>query len=161
MSAGRQARLAAFFLALTQGIIWSATAAAATLIDDSGSQALEPSVTMRWQTPVPGRRVNHADDQLSGAVRVRVHLDLAPWLHRSGRIYLNLPAQAPGPIDINWTTQGRFSSGQLRSGNRMLVYAGPIEAPVFEELFVFQFSVDGRLLDTATRVSYNFEIDED
>ena len=161
MSAGYRARAAGFFLALLQGIIWSATAAAATLIDDSGSQSLEPSVTMRWQTPVPGRRGKRADDQLSGTVRVRVRLDLAPWLHRSGRIYLNLPSQPPGPIDINWTTQGRFSSGQLRSGNRMLVYAGPIESPVFEEQFVFQFSVDGRLLDAATRVTYHFEIDED
>jgi hypothetical protein len=154
-------RAAGFFLALSLGIIWCATAAAATLIDDSGSQALEPSVSMRWQTPTPGRRGTHADDALTGATRVRVHLDLTRWLHRSGHIYLHLPAQSPGPIDMSWNTQGRFSSGQLRSGNRMLVYAGPIESPVFEELFVFQLSVEGRLLDAATAVSYYFEMDED
>ncbi len=161
MSAGSFKRVAGFFLVLAQSIIWPAVATAATIIDDSASQSLEPSVSMRWQTPVPGRRRTSADDQLSGLVRVRVRLDLAPWLHRRGRIYFSLPSQPPGPIDISWSTQGRFSSGQLRSGNRLLVYAGPIESPVFEELFVFQFSVDGRLLDSAARVTYNFEIDED
>lgn len=161
MSTPWRMHLAGFFLALAPVIIWPAAAHAATIIDDSASQLLEPSVTMRWQTPTPGRRGSRADDQLSGIARVRVRLDLAPWLHRSGRIYLSLPAQPPGPLDISWSTQGRFSSGQLRSGNRLLVYAGPIESPVFEELFEFQFSVDGRLLDGAARVTYHFEMDED
>jgi hypothetical protein len=138
MSTPWRMHLAGFFLALAPVIIWPAAAHAATIIDDSASQLLEPSVIMRWQTPTPGRRGSRADDQLSGIARVRVRLDLAPW-----------------------STQGRFSSGQLRSGNRLLVYAGPIESPVFEELFEFQFSVDGRLLDGAARVTYHFEMDED
>jgi hypothetical protein len=152
---------AGFFLLPALSIICSATAAGATTIDDSSSQSLEPSVSMRWQTPAPGRRGARTDDRLTGAARVRVRLDVTSWLHRSGRIYLSLPAQPPGPIDMNWTAQGRFSSGQLHSGNRMLVFAGPIESPIFEELFVFQFSVSGRLLDAATSVNYHFEMDED
>jgi len=154
-------RAARFFLVPALGIIWTVAAARTTTIDDSASQSLDPAVTLRWQTPAPGRRGPRADDALVGAARVRVHLDLAPWLHRSGRIFLHLPAQPPGPIDMAWSTQGRLGSGQLRSGNRMLVFAGPIESPVLEELFYFQFSIDGRLLEGAAPVTYYFEMDED
>jgi hypothetical protein len=161
MSTGIRSYLAGFFLVLALCIIWSSRASAATLIDDSASQALDPVAMMRWQAPAPGRRSAQTDNLLTGAMRIRVRLDLTPRLHRSGRIYLNLPMQSPGPIEMSWVTQGRFSSGKLRSGNRMLVYAGPIESPAFEELFVFQFSVDGRLLDTSVRVSYHFEMEED
>jgi hypothetical protein len=51
--------------------------------------------------------------------------------------------------------------GQVRSGNRVLVYAGPITAPFMEDVFRFQFSVDGRLLPRPMPVTYHFEMDED
>ena len=46
----------AFFLACALSIIWTAAAQAkTTTIDDSGTQALEPSVSMRWETSTPSR----------------------------------------------------------------------------------------------------------
>jgi hypothetical protein len=150
----------AFFLACALSIIWAAAAQAkTTTIDDSGTQALEPSVSMRWQTATPSRAGR--GNLMVGTTTLRVRLNVTPWLRRNGRIYLDLPAQQPGPISTSWITQGRFLSGQLHSGNRVLIYAGPIAAPFLEDVMKFQFSVDGALLPRPTPVTFHFEMDED
>ena len=150
---------AAFFLALALTIFWSPAAPARSLpIDDSGSQALEPAVIMRWKTPAPR---SGAGNPMQGTTTIRVRINVMPWLRHSGRIYLVLPLQRPGPIGLSWTTQGRFMPGALQSGNRVLVYAGPITTPFMEDVFKFQFSVDGSLLPRTVPVSYHFEMDED
>lgn len=149
----------AFFFALALSIICSAPVRAKTsTIDDSGTQALEPAVSMRWKTATPGRA--RADNFMVGTTTIRARLNVLPWLHRSGRIYLNLPAQQPGPFTANWTTQGRFLPGQVQSGNRALLYSGPITAPVMEEVMSFQFNMNAALLGRPFPISLRFEIDE-
>ena len=150
----------AFFLALALTIIWTPAAQAKTVtIDDSGTTALEPSVSMRWKSATPSR--SGADNLMVGTTTIRVRLNVMPWLKRSGRIYLSLPAQPPGPIGASWTAQGRFLSGQVRSGNRVLLYAGPITTPFMEDVLRLQFAVDGTLMRHALPVTFNFEMDED
>jgi hypothetical protein len=158
--ASRTARPAgAFFLAAALTIIWTGAALGkSTPIDDSGTQALEPSVSLRWQSPRPSR--SRGDNVMVGTTTVRVRINVLPWVRRSGRIYLVLPAQQPGPVSASWVTQGRFMAGQVRSGNRVLVYAGPITAPFMEDVFKFQFSVDGNLVQRAFPLTYRFEMDE-
>jgi hypothetical protein len=155
-----RAKRAAFFLAYALSIIWASAAPAKTItIDDSGTQSLEPSVSLRWKSPTPSRA--GADNLMVGTTTIRVRINVMPWLRRTGRIYLNLPAQPPGPIAASWTTQGRFLPGQLQSGNRVLVYAGPIAAPFMEDVLTFRFSVDGTLVRRSFPVSFHFEMDED
>ena len=149
-----------FFLGLAFSIIWAAPAQAkSTTVDDSGSVAIEPTVLMRWKTAVPTRTA--AGKLMVGTMTVRVRINVMPWLKRSGRIYLALPAQQPGPISLSWTTQGRLLPGQLVSGNRVLVYAGPITTPFMEDTLTFQFSVAGTLMQRAVPVTYHFEMDEE
>jgi len=153
-------RPATFFLALAFSIIWSAAAQAkTTTIDDSGTTALEPFVSLRWKSVAPPR--GGVDNSMIGTLTSQVRLNVMPWLKRSGRIYLSLPAQQPGPITLSWVAQGRFHSGQLRSGNRVLVYAGPITTPFMEDIFKFQFTVDGALVRRPFPVTFRFEMDED
>jgi hypothetical protein len=159
MNLGRRGAMSAFFLAASLSIIWPPTAQAkTTLIDDSGTQALEPSVSLRWKSAAPSR--TGGGNLMIGTSTIRVRLNVAPWLHRSGRIYLNLPAQQPGPIAISWLTQGRLQPGQLQSGNRMLVYAGAVTAPIMEDTLTLQFSVDGTLVRRTFPVTFHFEMDE-
>jgi hypothetical protein len=154
------ARGSTFFLALAFSIIWAAAAHAKSLtLDDSGSVAIEPSVLMRWKTAVPTRTA--AGKLMVGTTTIRVRINVMPWLKHSGRIYLALPAQQPGPISLSWTTQGRILPGQLVSGNRVLVYAGRITTPFMEDTLTFQFSVDGALMRRAVPVTYHFEMDEE
>jgi hypothetical protein len=147
-----------FFLALSLVIIWRAAPAATRTLDDSGTQALEPGVSMRWQTAVPPR--SGGADLLVGTTTIRVRINVTPWLKRSARIYLALPAQPPGPLAASWTTQGQLLPGQLRSGNRVLVYAGPITAGFIEDTLKFQFSVNAALIGRAYPVNFHFEMDE-
>jgi hypothetical protein len=158
--ASRTARpAAAFFLAAALTIFWGGTAQGKSIpIDDSGTQALEPAVSLRWQSPRPSR--SGGDNLMVGTTTIRVRINVLPWIRRSGRIYLVLPAQQPGPVSASWVTQGRFMPGQVRSGNRVLVYAGPITAPFMEDVFKFQFSVDGNLVQRAFPLTYRFEMDE-
>jgi len=150
----------AFFLAIGFAIIWTPAARARTIqIDDSGTQALEPAVSLRWKTAAPSRAGD--GNLMIGTSTIRVRLNVTPWMRRSGRIYLNLPAQPPGPIAVSWTTQGRFLQGQLHSGNRMLLYAGPISAPFLEDVLTLRFSVDGRLVRRTFPVNFHFEMDEE
>ena len=79
----RPARQAAFFLAHAFCIIWASTAQAkTTAIDDSGTQALEPSVSMRWKSAAPSR--SGADNLMVGTTTIRVRINVTPWLHHSG-----------------------------------------------------------------------------
>jgi hypothetical protein len=154
------ARRSTFFLSAAFSIIWAAAAHAKSMtVDDSGSVAIEPAVLMRWKTAVPTRTA--AGKLMVGTTTIRVRINVMPWLKHSGRIYLALPAQQPGPISLSWTTQGRFLPGQLVSGNRVLVYAGPITTPFMEDTLTFQFSVAGSSMQRAVPVSYHFEMDEE
>jgi hypothetical protein len=160
MIGSRGAVVPAFFLAWLLSIIWAPAASAkTTLIDDSGTQSLEPSVSMRWKSATPSRSGH--DTMMVGTTTIRVRINVMPWLHRSGRIYLNLPAQQPGPITASWVTQGRLASAQVHSGSRVLVYAGAISTPFMEDVLKFQFNVDGTLIRRPVPVSFHFEMDED
>jgi hypothetical protein len=156
-SARRTARDFFFALALTI-ISGGAAHAGSVTIDDSGTQALEPAVSMRWMTATPARSA--AANVMIGTTTVRVRLNVMPWLRHAGRIYLSLPAQQPGPIRLSWITQGRFQPGQVQSGNRVLIYSGPITTPFLEDTLTLRFVVDGALLRRPVPVTYHFEMDE-
>ncbi len=158
-AASRSTPAAAFFLALALSIIWAPAAQAkTTTIDDSGTQSLEPTVSMRWRTATPSR--SGGANLLVGTTTIRVRLNVLPWLKHSARIYLSLPAQPPGPISASWVAQERFLSGQLQSGNRVLIYAGPITTPFMEDVLKLQFTMDGALMRRPFPVTFHFEMDE-
>jgi hypothetical protein len=146
-------------LGVSLAIIWQGCAQAKTIVlDDSGTQALEPSVSMRWKSATPAR--SGAQNLLIGTTTIRVRINVMPWIRHTGRIYLSMPAQQPGPITASWTTQGLLQPGQLRSGPRVLVYSGPITTAFIEDVLRFQFTVDSTLLGRASPVSFHFELDE-
>jgi hypothetical protein len=157
--ASRATTLTAFFLALVLSIIWAPAARAkTTTIDDSGTQSLEPTVSMRWRTATPSR--SGGANLLIGTTTIRLRLDVLPWLKHTGRIYLSLPAQQPGLISASWVAQERFQSGQIQSGNRVLIYAGPITTPFMEDVLKMQFTMDGALMRHPFPVTFHFEMDE-
>lgn len=160
MSVTARRAAAAFFLACGLNIFWPLPAGARPqTLDDTGTQAFEPAVQMRWKDTAPARGAG--SDLMTGTLTVRVHLNLQPFLRHAGRIYLVLPAQPPGPLQVSWTTQGRLLPGQVTSGGRTLVYAGPITSRFIDELLTMRFSVSGTLLSRAVPVDFHFDIDEE
>lgn len=129
-----------------------------TVIDDSGTLPHDASLALRWQQLVPRGLVNN---QMIGTLALHVKLNVTPWLHRTGRIYLVLPAQQPGALTASWTTQGRLMPGQVVTGQRTLVYAGPITTPFLEDMVQLTLSVDGRRLSQGYQINFHFEMDEE
>lgn len=147
--------------ALSFCIIWLAAAPAhakTAPIDDSGTLPYNAALVLRWQEAQPRGPARH---QMTGTLQLRVRLNVAPWLRHSGRIYLVLPAQQPGAMTVSWTTQGRLLPGQLASGSRTLVYAGPITTPFIEDMVQLSIAVDGRRMLQSYPVNFRFEMDED
>jgi len=136
-----------------------APAGAATYrVDDSATIPPESSATLRWRQIAPSRG---GDNTVEGSTTVQVRLNLAPWLKRNGRIFLVLPEQPPGRVGVRWTTQGRLLPGQLNSGQRTLVYSGPITTPMLDETLVLRIETDGTRLSSTHRLAFHFEIDVD
>ncbi|MGH6624777.1 MAG: hypothetical protein ACREBN_12425 [Burkholderiaceae bacterium] len=136
-----------------------APAAAATFrVDDSATIPLESSANLRWRQLAPSRG---GDNTVEGSTTVQVRLNLAPWLRRNGRVFLVLPEQPAGRVAVRWTTQGRLLPGQLVSGQRALVFAGPIASPLVDETLVLKIETDGTRLSSTSRLNFHFEIDVD
>jgi hypothetical protein len=140
------------------GLGASFSAVAATLrVDDSQTQVLESTLPMRWQEFSPAAS-NHA---IEGNTRVHVRLNLSPWQGKVGKIYMALPAQSIGTVQVSWRGQGKLLDGALVSGQRSLVYAGPINAALLDDVLAVSLRADGRLVRSRHRLEFHFEIDVD
>ncbi len=132
-------------------------AAKTTVIDDGGTLPYDAPLVLRWQQLSPRRPVNNT---MTGTTSIRVRLNVGAWLHRSGRIYLMLPAQQPASLSASWTTQGRLEPGRIAAGSRTLVYAGPITTPFIEDVLQLTLNVDARQLRQLYHVNFQFQMDE-
>ena len=137
----------------------AATVSAQTYrVDDSASQVLGGPLRLKPITPMPRGELATA---AFGQTSVLVRLDVAPWKGRRGRIYMSLPQQADGQVVATWGTQGRLLPGSLRSGERTLVYAGPIDAGMLEDTLRLRIQADSRGLARNGQLAFSFEIDLD
>ena len=145
-------------LRLAHCIIWlaAASAQAGTVIDDSGTLPYNAALALHWRDAAPH---GGAPNLLTGTLQLRVRLNVSPWLHHTGHVYLVLPAQQPGAMNVSWTTQGRLLPGQLTAGGRALVYTGPITGPFFEDVVLLTITVDSRRMSQAYPVNFRFEMD--
>jgi hypothetical protein len=132
--------------------------AATFRVDDSLTLPTEIAMPMNWRSLAPSRDAGHA---VEGASVLTIRLNLAPWLGKTGKVYIALPEQPVGQVTAEWTTQGRLLPGQLASGNRTLVFAGPIRAGLLEDTIVLKLQADGRRLAAPQRLQFYFEIDVD
>lgn len=133
--------------------------AATYIVDDSTSIPFESQVSTRWRDGSGGGR--QMSNEIEGGASVSIRLNLQPWLNRNGRIYLALPQQPIGVVNVEWATQGRMLPGKLQSGQRTLVYAGPIRTPALEDNFTVRVVADGRRVYATQRLQFHFEIDVD
>jgi hypothetical protein len=146
-------------LALLVAAGLAASAHAATFrVDDSLSLPNETMTTMKWRSLSPNRVAGNA---VEGTNIITVRLNLAPWLNRAGKIYMALPEQTIGTVTADWTTQGKLLPGTLQSGNRTLVFSGPVRTSLLEDTIVLRVTADGQRLVAPQRLQFYFEIDLD
>lgn len=135
-----------------------AAGAATFRVDDSATLPNEANTAMQWRSLAPNRTVGNA---VEGTSVFTVRLNTTPWQGRVGKIYMALPEQPIGTVTAEWSTQGRLLPGTLVSGNRTLVYSGPIRTPLLEDTIAIHISADGRRLVSPQRLQFYFEIDVD
>jgi len=136
-----------------------AAAAVTYTVDDTGTIPYEVQAPTRWRTASGSNR--QMSSEIEGATTVNVRLNVQPWQNRNGRIYLALPQQSVGVVNVEWATQGRLLPGKLQSGERTLVYAGPIRTAFLEDNFSVRVVADGRRVNATQRLQFHFEIDVD
>ena len=138
---------------------WAGVAAQAATyhVDDSLTIPSNSQTTMKWKSAAPTRQDANT---VEGAVIVTVRLNLAPFLNKTGQIYMVLPQQpAIGQVTAEWTTQGRLLPGRVLSGERTLVYSGPIRTSMLEETMQVKVLANGTRLAMPQRLEFSFEID--
>lgn len=126
-------------------------------VDDSGTVVVDPVLEMQWRPP--GR--TGTTSLVSASTRVSVQLNLASWVGRSGRIYMTLPRTAGPTVRATWSTGGTLLSGALISGDRALVYAGPVSSPLLRDLIDIKLEADGARLAQPEALAFGFEIEID
>jgi hypothetical protein len=151
---------ASFFVAVVAAAVAATCIAPAVAqtyrVDDSASQVLGGTLRLKPRPPL-GR--GQLDSNVAGEIAVAVRLDVSPWKGRQARIYLTIPARPGAAIATRWSTQGRLMPGALRSGERTLVYAGPIQADTLEDTLRLAIEADGRKLRRDEQLAFAFEID--
>ena len=126
-------------------------------VDDSGTVVVDPVLEMQWQPP--GRTGTTL--LVSASTRVSVQLNLASWVGRSGRISMTLLRTAGAAVGATWSTGGTLLPGTLISGDRSLVYAGPVSSPLLRDLIDIELEADGARLAQPEALAFGFEIEID
>ena len=126
-------------------------------VDDTGTIVLDPVLEMQW---VPAGR-QASSSVVSASTRVSVQLNLQAWSGRTGRIYMLLPKSSGPTVRVSWRTGGTLLPGTLLSGERALVYSGPVAAPVLRDLIEMKLEADGVRLAQPEALSFAFEIEVD
>ena len=132
-----------------------ASSGQAVRIDDSGTVVVDPVLEMQWQ---PAGR-SAGSPLVSGSTRVAVQLNLAVYVGQSGQIYMTLPRSSGATVRATWQTGGTLLPGSLISGERALVYAGPIGGPLLRDLMDIRLEADGGRLQQPEALSFGFEIE--
>ncbi|HEX7803042.1 MAG TPA: hypothetical protein VF471_09825 [Pseudoxanthomonas sp.] len=152
-------RRASFFAAVAAAALAACIAPAVAQtyrVDDSASQILGGTLRLKPQpTAARGRLATN----VAGEIAVAVRLDVSPWKGRQARIYLTVPMRPAAAVSTRWTTQGRLLPGELRSGERTLVYAGPIQTDAIEDTLRLEIQADGSKLRRDEQLAFAFEID--
>ena len=148
------ARLVAVFVAL---FISTAAVAETHQLDDSLSHTVPPTAQMQW---LPQTRADQ-DGGMEAWVRVNIHIDTRDWIGRSGRVYMVLPRDEASSIEARWTTQGRLLAGRLVSGERALVYAGPLPGPTLDDQITVRLRSGADWQGESRRLHFHFELDTD
>lgn len=144
---------AALLLALAAG----AASAETHRLDDSLSHTVPPTAQMQWR---PQTR-SDVDGGMEAWVRVNIRIDTQAWIGRSGRVYMVLPRDESATLEAVWTTDGPLLAGRLVSGERALVYAGPINAGTLSDQMLVRLRSGPDWQSASRRLHFHFEIDTD
>lgn len=127
-------------------------------VDDSRSRVRQPLVRTKWVDVAPTRE---ASATITGVLVVDVELNTLAWKGKAGKIYMTLAAtSASGIVQASWAAQSAvLLPGNLQSGERVLVYDGPIESDQLRDTLTITLRADGNRVLRPEVLNFTFEID--
>lgn len=147
------------FLSFAFGCFLSYSAHAATYpVDDSASVVLSPLIQMKWDQIAPN---GQNQNLMRGQTDVLVRLNTRPFQSKVGRVFIVLNNQALGRVRATWQTNGVLFAGTVRSGERALVYSGPMTQSVIEDTMHLTIETNGSQLERDQQLQFSFEVDID
>lgn len=149
------ARALLLLLALALVAASPRAAAQAVPLDDTGTLVMGRQVPMRWDD------ARGATQMLSGSVVVHLRLDVRAWRGQVVRIYQVLPAQPGTPVEMQWRSRGVLMPGRMRDGDRVLVFAGRIDADQLQDTLELGLRLDGDRSSERERLRVGYELETD
>lgn len=128
---------------------------AAATLDDSATVVLDPVPRMNWRNLSPKNR----DNTIVGKTRVNVKLATAAWLGKRAKIYMLMPAETAGAVQLTWRGTGQLLDGQLKSGARTLVFSGVIRNSRIEDVLSIEIEADGTRISRTQQLQIYYEIE--
>ncbi len=151
---------------LGAALILPRTIPAGVVLDDSKSPQKQFSTQFKWVHPAHlGPMEEDKYLLLEGTQRnVEVWLDTTEFKGQNARIYLGLPRQIVGfssieHFTLRWKTNRIFIPGEVRPGNRTLIYDGSINRDLMIDLFTFTLRINASYLTGEIRYAPIFEIE--
>lgn len=142
------------------------TGCAGEVLDDSKSPKKQYNTQFKWVHPSHmGSLDQEAYLLLESTQRnVEVWLDTKEYRNRNARIYLGLPRQIDGfksseHFTLRWKANRVFYPGEVRPGNRTLIYDGPVDTDLMIDIFTFTLRVNASYLTGKIRYAPIFEIE--
>ena len=158
------------FAALVCALAWAMPSAiGGERLSDSLSPILRTQVSGSWEGAGfdPGNPRDGTVVARTGPMEVRLaippqYIDPA----RRVRIFLVVPVtivglQSAESFEVSWASGGVFLSGRARSGQRALLFEGPVENPVLSDTVNFSIRADAAQMIGAIDYETIFEIEAD
>jgi len=140
--------------------------AAADVLDDSLSPQKNYSTQFRWVHQKGLSSLSQESFFLLEGIQsgVEVRLDTSGYKGTRARIYLGLPHQieglsSSGQLVLSWDTDRIFSPGEVRPGNRTLIYDGTVDTDLMIEIFKFTLRVNANYITGKIRYAPVYEIE--
>lgn len=147
-------------------MVLPSTIPAREVLDDSKSPQKQFNSQFKWVHPAHHGALHEEQYLLlEGTQRnVEVRLDTTEYNGQNARIYLGLPRQIVGfssteHFTLRWKTNRIFFPGEVRPGNRTLIYDGSIDRDLMVDLFTFTLRINANYLTGEIRYAPIFEIE--
>ena len=155
-----------FVLMLGAMAVWASASGIREVLDDSKSPKKQYNTQLKWVHQSHTRSMDQDEYLLLEGIQhnVEVWLDTKKYKGRNARIYLGLPHQIEGfssaeHFILRWRARSTFIPGEVRPGNRSLIYDGSIDRDLMIDLFTFTLRVHANYLTGKLRYVPVFEIE--
>lgn len=129
-------------------------------LDDTGTRLLGARALLEWSDLRPGASLRTGPSrELTARVLVDLQLLTSAWQGKQARIYVRLEPLPNESLLVQWPAAEPFREGQVRPGERVLVFAGLIPGPRLQLRWPLHLRTTGPWSGSIRQLSFVFELE--